>query len=194
MKVWVRISTKVMPGLAGLGALLMLSAASAGEPLDGFWMDSDGEVIVEVKQCGADRCATVAWLKQPLGLDGGPLRDYRNPDPALQQRFVCGLNVISGFVKQEDGTFDNGTVYVPDEGKTVSGAAKILDASHIEVRGYVGLKIFGETEVWSRVTAPPRRCTADLPKQAGSAPPNPAAAAAPAAPKPAAPKRAAPTP
>ena len=55
-------------------------SAHAGENLDGFWMDSDGEVILNIGPCGDARCGKVAWLKKPRGADGAPLRDYKNPD------------------------------------------------------------------------------------------------------------------
>ena len=118
------------------------TAAVAGEGLDGFWMDSDGEVILEIGPCGAARCGKVAWLKQPLGPDGRALRDYRNPNPALQRRPVCGLEVVSGFRKQPDGTWGEGTVYVSDMGTSYSGYAQILSSDQIKVTGYVGFHDF----------------------------------------------------
>ena len=134
--------------------------ARAEQTLDGFWMDSDGEVILEIGPCGEVRCGKVAWLKQPLGPDGQALRDYRNPDPSLRRRPVCGLQVVSGFRKQEDGTWGDGTVYVSDEGTSYSGSANILSPTQVEVTGYVGLTIFGASEVWTRVTKPFEHCRA----------------------------------
>lgn len=122
-------------------------------------MDSDGEVILEVGPCGAAKCAHVAWLRLPNGPDGKPLLDYRNPDAALQSRPVCGLEVISDFKKQPDGTWGDGTVYVSDLGQSFSGYAEILSPTQVKVRGYVLLPIFGESEVWSRVTKPFDHCT-----------------------------------
>lgn len=139
------------------------TAAVAGEGLDGFWMDSDGEVILEIRPCGAARCGKVAWLKQPLGPDGRALRDYRNPDPALQRRPVCGLEVVSGFRKQPDGTWGEGTVYVSDMGTSYSGYAQILSSDQIKVTGYVGFTIFGVSEIWSKVSGPFEHCSAGEP-------------------------------
>jgi uncharacterized protein (DUF2147 family) len=126
--------------------------------LDGFWQDSDGEVILEIKPCGGARCGKVAWLKQPLGPDGLALRDYRNPDPALRKRPVCGLEVVSGFKKQADGTWGDGTVYVSDEGMSFSGYAEVLGPTQIKVTGYIGLAIFGASEVWTKVSKPVEPC------------------------------------
>ena len=149
--------TMVMAGGAG---------AMAAENLSGFWMDADGEVIIEWGTCGDSQCGKVAWLKKPLGPDGLPLRDYRNSDSKLQSRPVCGLEVVSGFKKQPDGTWGGGTVYVSDMGSSYSGYAEVLDATRVKVTGYVLLPIFGESEVWTRVAGPKERCSANAPKAA----------------------------
>jgi uncharacterized protein (DUF2147 family) len=132
--------------------------ASAAESLDGFWMDSDGEVILEVSRCGDARCAKVAWLRKPLGPDGLPLTDYRNSDPELRNRPVCGLQVVSGFKQQSDGTWGDGNVYVSDLGASFSGYAEVLGPNKVKITGYVLLPLFGQSEVWTRVTTPFEHC------------------------------------
>lgn len=152
-----------MRGLAtGLAAAIALAAtsfgATAAENLDGYWIDSHGEVILNIGRCGNARCGKVAWLKKPRGPDLGPLRDFRNPDPKLQSRLVCGLAVVTGFKKQRDGTWGDGTVYVPDHGMSFSGYAEILGPNHVKVSGYVLLPIFGSSEVWTRINRKPPSC------------------------------------
>ena len=52
---------------ATVAVLIVSTTGTIGDPatanLDGFWMDSDGEVILAVGPCGDSRCAKVAWLK-----------------------------------------------------------------------------------------------------------------------------------
>ena len=153
--------------IAGIGAATAVtSVCFAAEQLDGFWMDSDGEVIIELSQCGENRCGKVAWLKQPFGGDGLPLLDYRNSDPALKSRPVCGLEVVTGFKKQSDTVWGGGTVYVSDEGKSFSGYAEVLSPAQVKVTGYILLPIFGESEVWTKVASPAERCQASAPDPA----------------------------
>ena len=143
----------------GVAATAACMGAAKAEPrFDGHWMDSDGEVIIEVMACGRNRCAKVAWLKQPLGPDGLPLRDYKNSDPKLATRLVCGMDIISGFKQQPDGTWGGANVYVPDQGMSFSGKAEVLSETQIKVTGFVVLPIFGSSEVWSRVQGPPTKC------------------------------------
>ncbi len=150
-------------GFVGAVAALLfatdLGAAGNGAvDFDGFWMDSDGEVILEIGPCGSSRCGKVVWLKQPLGGDGQPLRDVKNPDLRLRSRPVCGLEVVTNFAKQSDGTW-RGTVYVSDEGQSFSGMAEVLSATKIKVTGFIILPILGQSEIWTKVSAPPERCS-----------------------------------
>ena len=133
---------------------LTTGPAVAGEGLDGYWMDSDGEVLLQIGPCGHDRCGKVVWLRKPRGADGKPLLDFRNPDPAMQARPVCGLTVVTGFKKQPDGTWGDGTVYVPDHGMSFSGYAEVLSPTKVKVTGYVLIQLLGSSEEWTRV---PRR-------------------------------------
>ena len=164
------VTRSMMGGIATylVGAVAVLAAtfpttAIAGENLDGFWIDSDGEVILEIGACGDARCGRVAWLKQPLGPDGRPLTDYRNADHSLRTKPVCGLEVVSNFKKQPDG-WGGGTVYVSDAGKSFSGYAQILSPTQVKVTGYIGLPIFGASEVWTKVSTPFKRCSSMPPK------------------------------
>jgi len=147
--------------VASVLALVAGTATAHATELDGYWMDSDGEVVLEVDPCGADMCAKVVWLRLPHGPDRAPLKDFRNSDPALRERPVCGLQVISGFAKQPDGTWGGGDVYVPDLGMSFKGYAKILSPTQIEVTGYVLVPILGTSEVWSRIPKPAYHCEKD---------------------------------
>lgn len=156
--------------LAMAASAAWAATAAAAPRLEGFWMDSDGEVIIEVAACSSGRCAKVAWLKQPLGPDGKALRDYKNPDAKLSSRAVCGLEIISGFKQQADGTWGGASVYVPDIGSSFSGKAVVLSETQIKVTGYVVLPIFGSSEVWTRVAGPPKTCDGSPFRAAADAP------------------------
>ena len=144
--------------LAAAALAAVAVPAHAAENLDGYWMDSHGEVLLQIGRCGHARCGKVVWLKKPRGPDGGPLRDFRNPETRLQSRFVCGMAVVTGFKKQSDGTWGDGTVYAPDYGMSFSGYAEVLGPNHVKVSGYMLLPIFGSSEVWTRVNRKPPSC------------------------------------
>jgi uncharacterized protein (DUF2147 family) len=78
---------------------------------------------------------------------------------------VCGLTVLTGFEKQSDGTWGGGTVYVSDLGMSFSGQAEVLSPTRVKVTGYVGIPLFGQSEVWSKVNNPPPRCSNKKPSE-----------------------------
>ncbi|MCX6218922.1 DUF2147 domain-containing protein [Spirosoma sp.] len=47
-------------------------------------------------------------------------------------------------------TWQNGTIYAPREGKMYSCKMTLKDSAHLNIRGYVGVSLFGQTEVWTK--------------------------------------------
>ena len=78
--------------------------------------------------------------------------DWRNPDPALRSRKVIGSPVMWGFTQGSDpNTYDNGTIYSGENGKTYTANVSLQPDGRLRLRGYVGIPLFGETQVWTRV-------------------------------------------
>jgi uncharacterized protein (DUF2147 family) len=139
--------------------LLALAApAAATDGLNGVWITDDGLGAVEFTACGAVRCGRIVWLKDPLDKDGRPLRDLNNPAPALRDRPLCGAQIVKNLVLQGDGTWDNGSIYDPEEGKSYSVALKQLPDGNLEVTGYLGTRFLGETMVWMRAPSNLAKC------------------------------------
>jgi uncharacterized protein (DUF2147 family) len=59
------------------------------------------------------------------------------------------VQIIDGLKLQGDGSWDAGRIYDPEEGKSYDVAITVSGAN-LEVRGYIGLKMMGETVVWTR--------------------------------------------
>jgi len=136
---------------------LALSCAAGAQPdkITGQWTEPTGSVI-RVDHCGAQICMWVVALspKAPSKLD------IYNPDSTKQKRSLCGLQIGSGFVMHSPEEARDGTLYDPKSGKTYHGQIK-LDRDRLQVRGYVGLPLFGETQAWTRPVAPVLTCTPD---------------------------------
>jgi uncharacterized protein (DUF2147 family) len=85
--------------------------------------------------------------------------DIYNPDPAKRTRELCGLQIGSGFLIHTPDEARDGTLYDPKTGKTYHGNAKLV-GNRLELRGYVGIPLFGETQTWTRPESPVAECTA----------------------------------
>jgi hypothetical protein len=79
-----------------------------------------------------------------------PDTDVRNPNPRLRDRPLCGLRLGEGFVERDPQYADGGHVYDPRNGRTYKAVMR-ADGNLLELRGYVGLKLFGRSETWVRV-------------------------------------------
>jgi len=131
--------------------VMVPSSARSAAPSDitGAWMTDDGQAVIEVNACGDLRCGRIVWLKTPLDAKGRPLHDANNPNPAERQRPICGIQIVDGLTLQRDGSWDAGRIYDPEEGKSYDAMMK-ASGSRLEVTGYIGLKMMGETVVWTR--------------------------------------------
>ncbi|AMM52337.1 SIGNAL peptide protein [Rufibacter sp. DG15C] len=116
----------------------------------GIWTNEEKEARFEIYQCGDRLCGKIIWLKEP-NRDGKPKVDQFNPDPKLQKRPVMGLVFLKGFEYDEDGKWDDGTIYDPKSGKTYSSYMKILGKDKLEVKGYIGISLIGRSQTWTRV-------------------------------------------
>lgn len=125
-------------------------ALAAPDDITGVWLTDDGAGAVEITPCGVDRCGRIVWLKQTQTPQGEPVADANNPNASLRARPVCGLRVLSGLKLQSDGGWDGGRVYDPEEGKTYDAAVRREGADRLKVTGYIGVKTFGETVIWTR--------------------------------------------
>jgi uncharacterized protein (DUF2147 family) len=139
---------------AGIALMVLLMAPSsarsaASGDITGVWMTDDGQGAVQVDACGDMRCGRIVWLKTPLDAQGRPMRDANNPSPAERQRPLCGTQIVDGLKLQGDGSWDGGRIYDPEEGKSYDVMMK-TSGSRLEVTGYIGLKMMGETVVWTR--------------------------------------------
>lgn len=90
-------------------------------------------------------CARIIGIRKsaPVQVDG------RNTDVSLRNRPLCGLQVGTNFRPTDADHATDGTLYDPESGKTYRGSMQRVGDT-LALRGYVGLKVFGRTEKWTR--------------------------------------------
>jgi uncharacterized protein (DUF2147 family) len=143
---------------AAAGVVLALAAgpAAAADVL-GTWATAEDKSHVEIVPCAeaAEKlCGSIVWLKEPNDDTGQPKHDKNNPEPSLQSRPIIGLPLLAGFVSgDEPNKWTDGEIYNPEDGDTYSCTMTLLEDGRLEVRGYVGLPLFGKSQIWTRVTA-----------------------------------------
>ena len=77
-------------------------------------------------------------------------KDLKNPNPALRERDLLGIELFTNFA-YKDGTYEDGKIYNPESGKTYD-CKMSFSGKNPKVRGYVGISLFGRTEIFERLT------------------------------------------
>lgn len=135
--------------IAGLFGMLSVALADGVPPIDGTWLSGDGDGWIEITRVGDGLSGVIKG--SPNASDERPDLDEKNPDPALRDRPLTGLQLFSGFSYAGDGRWTGGSIYDPNSGKTYRCIVTWVDANTLKVRGYVGVPMLGRTETWSRV-------------------------------------------
>lgn len=139
--------------IAGCVLLILFSVIPAlGKGLVGLWATEGGKSHIKIAPCGINFCGSIVWLAEPLDEDGKIKYDVNNPKKELRNRSIIGLPLLTAFVESSEvNVWEGGDIYNPEDGKTYSCTLTLLDSKTLKVRGYVGLPLFGKTQIWQRV-------------------------------------------
>ncbi|MEO2176973.1 MAG: DUF2147 domain-containing protein [bacterium] len=123
-------------------------AADKREQVKGLWA-SDGSIFSVYEKAGQLHGEIIA-LKDPVytltedAARAGMTRvDDNNPDEALRNRPILGLEMFTGY--QFEGDQWQGNIYDPESGKTYKSKVQLARDGRLEIRGYTGIPMFGRT-------------------------------------------------
>ncbi|NML22258.1 DUF2147 domain-containing protein [Pseudoflavitalea sp. G-6-1-2] len=138
-----------------LTVLSFFTAAAAfsqqGDQILGQWLSEEKDGKIEVYKQGSKFFGKLVWADKMYEADGKTSRkDVKNTDESQRSRPLKDLILLTNFV-YDDGTYVDGKIYDPKSGKTYS-CKMTLNGNMLNIRGYVGLPMFGRTSVWTRAT------------------------------------------
>lgn len=143
-------------GLSCAPALAM-AQQPANSPM-GWWLDQTGKAGIFILRCGKNLCGQIEWLRKPLDAQGRPVLDIHNENASLRNRKVCGLTMLGNFVSDGPDAWQGGWIYDPASGKTYKSVMHLKADGTLHVRGYVGIPLFGRSEIWTRPSVPLPPC------------------------------------
>lgn len=144
------MKTRIVLALLCLGSFATLAQTKATDVV-GVWLSEKKNGKVEVYQQGNRFYGKLIWSENMYEGDGKTSKkDANNPDKALAQRPLKDLLLLRDFVF-DDGEWVDGTIYDPESGKTYSCTMK-LDGEKLNIRGFIGISLFGRTTMWTRST------------------------------------------
>jgi uncharacterized protein (DUF2147 family) len=147
------MTPRLFPALAALTLSFAAATVAAADPR-GRYLTQSGNFEVEVAPCGAALCGQVSKViaNHSMGRSGEAMQAADARDP-------MGLQVLVNFVAEGDAASDprqwRGEIYNRENGKTYSCLMSLDERGDLVLRAYVGLPVFGKTQVWQRLSAMP---------------------------------------
>jgi uncharacterized protein (DUF2147 family) len=133
--------------------MTVLTATAAdkapGDALLGKWWFPKKNGTLEVRSEKGVYFGKIITYDKPGALD------KYNPDDTLKKRPVVGIDMLQNFTYDPaKNQWAGGTIYDGDSGKTYNCTLwfENNDTTQLNARGYVGISLFGRTEIFSRVT------------------------------------------
>ena len=106
----------------------------------GSWLTQDGDGVIEIAPCAEALCGRIAGIRrgadEPIPLDASGASQ-------------CGLTILRDELPQPDGTW-LGRITDPRDGRTYGAQLWLDDTGRLHIRGYIGVPIFGRTQIWTR--------------------------------------------
>lgn len=159
-----RAVSGLMLTISSVGVALGQTAGTAAvSPIEGVWRT---QLLSEVTiaACEQGYCGSLSRIVVPEGmLDGAEAEaaagmapedffDYRNEDPALRNRPMLGLQILTLWPGKAPHVFD-GEIYNPEDGKAYSGYIEMIGPDTLRLNGCVLFNVVCRGEDWSRVPA-----------------------------------------
>jgi uncharacterized protein (DUF2147 family) len=127
--------------------LLIQSTLFANNNADvilGEWISEPKDGKITIFKQGDRYFGKITWGKTP------GKKDVNNPDARLKNREIVGSIILKDFVFT-GSSWEKGTIYDPHSGKTYDCILKVKDNNQkLDIRGFVGMAMFGRTSTWSR--------------------------------------------
>jgi len=141
----------------GLGLLFAttLALAQSMSPA-GLWKTVDDNTkkeksLVRIVETGGVYTGKVEKIIDPDAPKDAVCKDCSDE---RKDKPILGMTIVRN-MKQSDGdkaVFEGGDVLDPDNGKVYKAKLKVVDnGSKLDVRGYIGVPMFGRTQTWIRV-------------------------------------------
>lgn len=127
--------------LAVVAAFVLPGATQPAAGITGLWLTKD-QAQIEIRPCPEGYCGYIARALEP------GYTDRRNKNPALRNRPIDGLQIMTLQPTGRPGAFD-GRLYNPLDGNTYDGGVEVVDAHTLKMRGCV--LIFCRSEEWTRL-------------------------------------------
>jgi uncharacterized protein (DUF2147 family) len=124
------------------GLALGAPSLAQGQDPSGTYLSESGDTRVRIARCGGAFCGTIVEVR-------GETKDVGNPDPALRNRNLVGVQMISNI--RPSGDAFEGSLYNYKDGRTYSGKMNFASANAMQLSGCVLGGLICRTQTWMKV-------------------------------------------
>ena len=131
-----------------MGAFAAQAQAQPQPPAQaGRWLTESGNLEVDIAPCGDAWCGTVTRVLANRSMSApGQEMDAADKRPALGMKILTGLHASGEAVL-------TGYIYNRENAKTYRVRLTMDGPQQMLVRPYIGIPLFGKTQLWRRVDA-----------------------------------------
>lgn len=122
------------------------------DKVEGVWKTGEGNALVQIQKAkSGNYFGRIVWLKVPLDDAGKPKTDINNSDESQKNKPLLGLVNLMGFkYDANEKKWIDGTIYDPKNGQTYKSNLWLENDNELNVRGFIGVSLFGRTDKWTR--------------------------------------------
>jgi len=131
--------------------LITIFCQSQSDEILGIWLEEEKQSKIEIYKEDNRFFGKIIWLKEPLDEYGNVKLDKKNPNTSLRKKTINGLVIMKDLKYIKKGEWSKGEIYDARSGKTYSLEVYMKNPNKLDLRGYLGLTLFGKTTNWSRV-------------------------------------------
>lgn len=135
-----------------LGFYTFAGIAQEADKILGLWWTEEKTSRIKIEKRDGKYIGTIVFIVPENYENGEPPKDDENPDEALRDRSLLGLEILRNFEydpKKEE--WKNGKIYDPDTGNTYDCYAWLESEDLLKLKGYVaGIRWLGRSSEWYR--------------------------------------------
>jgi len=137
-----------------LGIYAVTGFAQEADKIVGVWWNDEKTSKIEVEKKDGKYIGTIVYMIPEKYENGQPPKDDENPDPALRDRSVVGLQILEGFIyNPKKKEWQKGTIYDPKSGNTYDCYGWLESDDLLKLKGYIGgIRWLGRSSEWYRTT------------------------------------------
>lgn len=137
-----------------LAVYALAGFAQDADKIVGVWWNEEKTTKIEVEKKDGKYIGTIIYIIPEKYENGAPPLDDENPDPALRDRSIVGLQILSGFeYNAKKKEWKEGSIYDPKSGKTYDCYGWLENDDLLKLKGFVaGIRWMGKSSEWYRTS------------------------------------------